>query len=65
MQYRIYLTDALRLTCENTAKIGGGSVMRERWADVIANNQRRAVRDTRPPEEIIADIAEKAGLEIV
>lgn len=58
----IYITDALKLISENTARIGGGSVMKKRWADTVGPNAVQRVADTRPPEEIIADVAEKAGL---
>ena len=63
LSFRIYLTDAVRLAAENVAHIGGGSVMKARWADTLDGG--RTVEDTRDPEEIIADIAEKAGLTIV
>lgn len=63
--FRVYLTDAVRLACENTAKIGGGSSISKRWADMIGSQNKGALaRDTRSPEEIIADVVEKAGLTI-
>lgn len=65
MTYRVYLTDALRLACENTARIGGGPVIGKRWAEIAdVQNKRPLAHDTRSPEEIVADIAEKAGLTI-
>jgi hypothetical protein len=61
--YKTYVTDALRIICENTAKFGGGTSMTSRWAEVIESQNRGLLaHDTRPPEEIIADVAEKAGL---
>ena len=63
MSFRVYLTDAVRLTAENAAHIGGGSVMQVRWAETL--DGRKPVEDTRDAEEIIADIAEKAGLTIL
>ena len=57
------MTDAVRLAAENAAHIGGGTVMQARWADTL--DERRPVEDTRDAEEIIADIAEKAGLTII
>lgn len=63
LSFRVYLTDAVRLAAENAAHIGGGAVMRDRWADTL--DERRPVEDTRDAEEIIADIAEKAGLTII
>jgi hypothetical protein len=56
------VTDALQIIAENTARIGGGSSMTKRWADVAGLNGPAKPADTRPPEEIIADVAEKAGL---
>ena len=61
--FRVYLTDTVRLACENTAKIGGGSSISKRWADMIESQNKGArAHDTRSPEEIIADVVEKAGL---
>lgn len=63
--FRVYLTDSVRLACENTAKIGGGSLISKRWADIIESQNKGAhAHDTRSPEEIIADVVEKAGLTI-
>lgn len=64
MQYRVYLTDGLKILCENTAKIGGGSVMRLRWADSAFGNTKQTGRETKTAEEIIAEISEKAGIVI-
>lgn len=61
--YKTYVTDALRIISENTAKFGGGTSMTRRWAEVIESQNRGLLaHDTRTPEEIIADVAEKAGL---
>ena len=35
VSFRVYLTDALRLAAENAARIGGGRLMRGRWADML------------------------------
>ena len=64
--YRIYITDALKIATENTARIGGGSAMSKRWAETLESQNKRVLADdTRSPEEIVADIAEKAGLTIL
>lgn len=64
--YRMYVSDAVRLMCENTAKIGGGSTISKRWVDIVESQNRRVLaHDTQSPEEIIADIVEKAGITIV
>ena len=63
--FRVYLTDAVRIACANTARIGGGSSISKRWADIIESHKNGVLaHDTRSPEEIIADVAEKAGLTI-
>lgn len=63
--FRVYLTDAVRIACENTARIGGGSMISNRWAETLkSQNNRVLAHDTRSPEEIVADVAEKAGLTI-
>lgn len=61
--YRIFVTDALRLIAENTARTGGGSYINRRWADAAFAPPKP--EDTRDASEIIADIAERAGLKIV
>lgn len=61
--YRIYMSDAVQMISESAAKFGGGPYLTRRWADAIERSSRP--EDDRSAEEIIADIAEKAGLEIV
>ena len=61
--FRVYLTDAVRLAAENAAHIGGGSVMSRRWAEIVENP--RDTDDGRTADEIVADIAERAGLTLV
>ena len=56
--YRIYVTDALKITAENTARYAGGSYMRARYADAI----RPEKRDERSCEEITADVIARCGL---
>lgn len=53
--FRIYLTDALKVLSENTARFGGGSSMRLRYAEIID----RTPPDTRTPEEVIGNIKNK------
>ena len=63
--FRIYLTDAVRLICGNTAKIGGGQVLRRRWADEVFPPRageplsRDAVLET-----VLRRLGEKAGIRI-
>lgn len=57
----MYVTDALKLLGENTARYAGGSHMMQRWADVITPKK----QDTRTGAEIAADVIKKAGLKVV
>lgn len=60
--YRIYITDAAKIIAENTARLGGGSTLTQRWID--AAEVRKVPEDNRTAREIIADIAERAGITI-
>lgn len=53
--YRFYVTDALQILCENSAKRSGGKMIKARFCDLL---QRRAEKpqDTRTGDEIAADI---------
>lgn len=57
----MYVTDALKLLGENTARYAGGSHMMQRWVDVITLKK----QDTRTGAEIAADVIKKAGLKVV
>ena len=61
LAYRIYVTDCLRIISENTAKMGGGSYITAKFADII--NPKPV--DDRTGEEIAADIIKLAGIEVV
>ena len=56
--YRVYVTDALRLVTENTAKYAGGNYIKARYIEVIEPKQ----QDNRSCEEITADIVARCGL---
>lgn len=58
--YRIYVTDALRLVAENTAKYASGDYIKARYADIIEPKK----QDNRTCEEITADIVARCGLTI-
>lgn len=60
LEYRIYVTDTLALTLEATARLGGGSYKTTRFADIIKPKP----IDARTGEEIVADIIQRAGLEV-
>ncbi len=53
--YRIYITDALRIISENTAKYGGGGYIKARYADIIHPKP----EDNRTHEEVVAHIRGK------
>ena len=56
--YRIYVTDALRVVAENTARYAGGNYIKARYADIIEPKK----QDNRTCEEITADIVARCGL---
>ena len=56
--YRVYMTDALKITVENTAKFAGGSYIKARYIDII--EPQKVV--TRTGDEIVEDIIQRAGL---
>lgn len=58
--YRIYVTDALRLVAENTARYASGDYIKARYADMIEPKK----QDNRTCEEITADIVARCGLTI-
>lgn len=55
--YRIYVTDALRVVAENTARFASGNYIKARYADIIEPKK----QDNRTCEEITADIVERCG----
>ena len=61
LAYRIYVTDCLRIISENTAKMGNGSYITAKFADII--NPKPVGKRT--GEEIAADIIKQAGIEVI
>ena len=61
LAYRIYVTDCFRIISENTAKVGGGSYITAKFADII--NPKPV--EKRTGEEIAADIIKRAGIEVI
>lgn len=61
LAYRIYIADCLRILSENTAKVGGGSYITAKFADII--NPKPV--EKRTGEEIAADIIKHAGIEVI
>ena len=56
-----YYAECLRIITENTAKMGGGSYITAKFADII--NPKPV--DNRTGEEIAADIIKRAGIEVI
>lgn len=65
MAYRVYVTDALRLIGENTAKFAGGNFITVRFADIIKPDSHEAEIDDRTAQEIVDDIVSRAGITVV
>lgn len=55
--YRIYVSDALKIFCENLAQAFGGNALSVRLYDILEQNTQP--EDNRTAEEIIADISGK------
>lgn len=51
----MYVTDALRIIGENTAKYAGGSYLKARWTDIIHPPK----EETRTADEIIERMKKK------
>ena len=61
MAYRIFVTDCLRITTENTAALSKeGSYVSKRYYDII----NPPPVDDRTGDEIVLDIISRAGLEV-
>ena len=56
--YRIYVTDALRIVAENTARFASGNYIKARYVDMIEPKK----QDNRTCEGITADIVARCGL---
>ena len=54
--FKAYVTDALMLITENTARYAGGRYQTRRWIDAAHP------RDTRTGDEIAAEVIRRAGL---
>ena len=65
MAYRVYVTDALRLICENTARFVNGNYLTIRFVDMIKPDSHEAEIDDRTAQEIVNDIVSRAGITVV
>lgn len=62
LAYRIYLSDGLKAISENLSRLGGGSYLNTRFADLI---DERKPKDTRTGDEVAADVIKAAGLKLI
>lgn len=60
--YRIYVTDVLRLMCENTAKMTQGSYFTTRYKDLVSFDEPKEIEDSRTGDEILDDIFDQLGI---
>lgn len=64
--YRSYLTECLKLIVSNTAKIGGGTVIKKSYNDIIAK-----IENTEKPElkqnadQIVSKVIARGGLRLI
>lgn len=59
MAYRIYVTDALRITTKNTGGIIGGEHLKSRYVDIIGYGKKAHKVETRSAEQIKSDMKAK------
>lgn len=64
--YRSYLTECLKLIVNNTAKMGGGTVIKKSYNDIIAK-----IENTEKPElkqnadQIVSKVIARGGLRLI
>ena len=61
--YRIYITEAIKLLTENTAKVVRGQMISERYYEIINHKQKH--EEKKSGDEVVLDIVDRAGLELV
>ncbi|MBR0340744.1 MAG: hypothetical protein IJH64_00565 [Oscillospiraceae bacterium] len=62
LQYRAYVTDALKIIAENTAKYAGGSTLTKRYIEIADDSKPKPQKTA---EQIIEEVTKKAGLEVI
>lgn len=68
--YRSYLTGCLRLIVSNTAKMGGGSVIKKSYDDIIEKIDKtdiytKKVETKENADQIVANTVAKLGLRLI
>lgn len=61
--YKIYVSDALRIITENTAKFVGGGYIKKRYIEIVEPKNNK--QDNRSAQEIIDDVVSKSGIKVV
>ena len=56
--YQMYITDALKAICDNTARMYGGATLK-RYMDLLPDEPRAKKEETRTAQEIISGIQNK------
>jgi hypothetical protein len=59
--HREYIAKCARIITENTAKFSSGSYIGIEYSEIIHPKP----KDNRTAEEIVADVIEKAGIEVI
>ena len=65
--YKIYVSDALRIIAENTAKFSGGSYLKKRYIDLIGDdkNNKNKNLENKSAREIIDKVVNDSGIKVV
>ena len=64
LAFRIYMTDSIRLLTENTAKMVGGAMIKQRYIDIL-NDKHDSTTAKKSGEELVLEFAKHAGLELI
>lgn len=59
--YQAYITNALKIIAENTAKFAGGTVLKHSYTELIAP---KVYEEPKSADEVIADVNRKCGLDM-
>lgn len=59
--YRVYVTECLRTITANTAKFGGGSIIKKHYYDFISREDKKVNKNV---DDIISKVTAKGGLKL-
>ena len=57
--YKIYVTDALMAIADNISKISGGSIMKQRYADMLPQKYDDTIENSQESQEKAQEIIER------